>query len=205
MLPGIAEEAYKQGLVEAYERELTASGLSVEQSLSSGTHHLRLEAAKRAGVISSALIVIGFHIPLFGIVILCLLYVFSVGSTKIILLTTLATILVAMPLTMFSQIQYGKNLEAAFYSSIGIWTFVAILFGVMIALIWTTKRFLRKSQPNYVVRADAGDSWLFPETAAARHNNTLDLTHPITSMETTRASTGVQPHMRCALQCQRDR
>lgn len=82
MLPGIAEEAYKQGLVEAYERELTASGLSVEQSLSSGTHHLRLEAAKRAGVISSALIVIGFHIPLFGIVILCLLYVFSVGSTK---------------------------------------------------------------------------------------------------------------------------
>ncbi|GMR03576.1 MAG: hypothetical protein BMS9Abin22_077 [Gammaproteobacteria bacterium] len=144
MLPGIAEEAYKQGLVEAYERELTASGLTMEQSLSSETHHLRLETAKRAGIIYAALFISGFHLPLLGIVILLLLYTFSVGSTKIILFTTLATILVGITLIMLSQIQYGKNPEAAFYSSIGIWMFVAILFGVIIALIWTTKRFLRK-------------------------------------------------------------
>lgn len=131
MLPGIAEKAYQQGLVESYEREVTASGLTWEQSISSETHHLRLETAKRTALISAALIVIGFHIPLFGIVILCLLYAFSVVSTKITFFATLGAILVAIPLTILSQVQYGKNPEAAFYSSIGIWMFVATLFGVI--------------------------------------------------------------------------
>lgn len=144
ILPGSVEFAYQQGTGFAYDRELTRSGLTDEQSLTSGTHHLRVEAAKRAGVVYAALFVAGFHIPLFVMIILLFLYAFSMGSAKLILCGSAALICSGIAFSTLAQIQFGKDALFAFAGSAGVWALISVFLCLLLALIWATKRLLKE-------------------------------------------------------------
>lgn len=144
ILPGVVEHAYRQGTGFAYDRELTSSGLTSEQSRASGTHHLRVEAAKRTGVVYAALFIAGFHIPLFGIVILLLFYAFSKASAKLLLCGTAALICSGTAFSTLAQIQFGNDALAAITGSAGVWVLISVFLGILFALIWATKRFLKR-------------------------------------------------------------
>jgi len=144
ILPGVVEHAYRQGTGFAYDRELTSSGLTSEQSRATGTHHLRVEAAKRAGVVYAALFVAGFHIPLFGIVILSLFYACSMSSAKRILCGTTALICSGIAFSTVAQIQFGNDALAAITGSAGVWALISIFLCILFALISATKRFINR-------------------------------------------------------------
>lgn len=70
LTPDAAKEWYQIGTGFSYDKELAIAGLTHQQSKNSATHELRVNKAKKDGIIYSALMVNSTHLPL-----LCLLLI----------------------------------------------------------------------------------------------------------------------------------
>ena len=62
--PGASKQWYQIGAGLAYDKELTIAGLTHQQSTESESHDTRVDRAKRNGIIYSALMINGTHLPL---------------------------------------------------------------------------------------------------------------------------------------------
>ena len=62
--PGSAKQWYRIGTGLSYDKELTMAGFTHQESTTSASHDARVERSKRNGVIYSALMVNGIHLPL---------------------------------------------------------------------------------------------------------------------------------------------
>ena len=62
--PGASKQWYQIGAGLAYNKELRIAGLTHKQSTESGSHDTRVDNAKRNGIIYSALMINGTHLPL---------------------------------------------------------------------------------------------------------------------------------------------
>lgn len=148
ILPGTIRHAYDYGRVLAYDRELTITGLTSEQSRLSETHHMRVEEANRAGVIYAALSVGAFPVPVFFIIILSFLYAFSVGSKKLIFTGVVSSIVGGIAFSTLARVSLGNNMQDAFVGSALAWVFFILLVGITCALLWAmlwvTKRAFRR-------------------------------------------------------------
>ena len=62
--PGASKQWYQTGAGLAYDKELKIAGLTHQQSTESKSHDIRADRAKRNGIIYSALMINGTHLPL---------------------------------------------------------------------------------------------------------------------------------------------
>lgn len=130
MLPGMVEDAYRQG-----------AGSFLGWGLT-------LSAAERAGVVYAALFILGSFVPVFGIVILLLFYAFSIGSARRIVSFSTALILCGIAFHALAAVQLGEETSIAIAGSTLLWVAIGVVFCLLVALIATTKRLWPRREPD---------------------------------------------------------
>lgn len=146
--PGAAEQWWRIGMGLSYDKQLSIAGLTHQQSKESATHELRVNKAKKDGIIYAALMVNGTHLPLLGFVLVTtaiLTIPFNQTINKKLLLFFPIIYVWGSVFSGFAHLMISSpSLIDALLGGCGIWIGFTALFGVVILIgLFVRKLFLR--------------------------------------------------------------
>lgn len=140
-LPYYVEERYEIGVGAAYEREAARVGLTLDQAVETQGHQQRLEDAKFGGVVYVIVIVVGWLLPLYGLVITLILYGFVFLSLRLSLYSAVALSLVGAVGTALGHFLVTNDIVGGIKGSIILWLVVMpIIMGIAFGAIWSVRR-----------------------------------------------------------------
>jgi hypothetical protein len=141
--------SYEIGSGLSYLSELKRSGLELGASTASKAHENAAKASEIEGVQHAALTAFSY-IFFFGAFLLVIGYGFSLKflSIRRTLLLELFLTGVASLLSGGATLYLGKSGRIASQVGLGVWLATALLFAVLICIIWGVRRFIRSRQEN---------------------------------------------------------
>jgi len=144
--PGVASQWYQIGTGSSYDKELTISGLTHQQSTESASHGLRVDKAKRNGAIYAAFMVNGICIPLFFYLILSVIIITTPLSKAVNQKLFILFIAFFIWGVIFSGFAYSLisslPIINAFLGAFGIWIVFTLIFGSILFIGLSMRKFL---------------------------------------------------------------
>lgn len=150
--------AYDVGGGLSYLSELERSGLELGSRTTSKAHEKAAEASEMVGLQYAALTAFSF-IVFFGAFLVVIGYGFGLtflGTRRALFSEVILTGMASLTLggaTLF----IGKSIRSASQVGLGIWVATALLFTVLISIVWGVRRFL-KSRQAINIDSDMGDT-----------------------------------------------